>query len=341
MEIKMKMRLAISGAGFIANTHITAIEHSGKAEVIAVVEHFSKKAEEFSWAHGVKCNFRTVEELLKAEKIDGLIVGVPNALHAPQTIAALKAGVAVLVEKPMAMNAKEAEKMVEASEKSGAPLMVGQCWRFDEEVNWLKDQVDAGKLGKIIRTKSYGVHFNWGPSGWFIEKKLAGGGALVDMGVHALDTTRYLLGDPKPVSVYANLGTNYIKCDVEDTAVMMVNWDNDVSSYIESGWWQPHMDGPEAATQLYGKKGFGSVFPSRLEILNKETAEVDIIESGFEFPKAEHFTQEMYDRQMAAFIEAIQTRKTPNPGGMEGLTNMKVLDAAYKSAETGKVVEIK
>lgn len=337
----MKMRLAISGAGSIAHTHAIAIQNSGKAEVIAVVNHQKKTAEEFAWAHGINCIYSTVEELLKAGNIDGLIVAVPNSLHASQTITALNAGIPVLVEKPMAINAREAEKMVEASEKKKVQLMVAHNWRFHDEVNWLKDQVKSGKLGKINRTSAYGVHTNWGPAGWFVQKKLAGGGALVDMGVHALDTTRFILGDPEPVSVYAHMGTYYIKADVEDTAVMIVNWSNGVVSYIESGWWQPHADGPNAATRVFGKKGFGSVFPTQLEILNPETSQVDVTDPGYNANGKDHYPQEMYDRQMYTFIRAIETHKTVKPGGLEGLKNMLVLDAAYRSAQTGKSAEIR
>ena len=80
---------------------------------------------------------------------------------------------------------------------------LGHMWRFDTEVNYLKKAVESGRLGRIIKTKGYGIHENWGPSGWFTQKDLAGGGALADMGVHAIDTVRYILGDPKPQTVYA------------------------------------------------------------------------------------------------------------------------------------------
>jgi predicted dehydrogenase len=267
------------------------------------------------------------------------VIGTPNFLHAPQAIAALKAGVHVLAEKPMAMNTREAEKMLEASAKSGAKLMVAHCWRFDEDVNWLK--VQSQKLGKIIRTKGIGVHTHWGPAGWFTQKEFAGGGALADMGIHALDTARFLLGDPKPVSVYAKIGTHYKDFNVDDTGVIIVEWDNGATSYIESGWWQPHADGPEAATQLYGTQGFGQLFPTQLELPNIKTQKLDLIKSGFKFPRKEHCPQSMYDSQMAHFIDCIRKNKTPVPGGLEGLMNMKVVDAAYESSRTGKVVKIK
>ena len=163
---------------------------------------------------------------------------------------------------------------------------------------------------------------------------------MADMGIHALDTVRFLLGDPKPVSVYAKIGTYYKDFDVDDTGVILVEWDNGTVTYVESGWWQPHADGPEAATQLYGVKGFGQLFPTRLEIENQKEQRIDMIESGFEFPRKEHCPQSMYDAQMAYFIECIRKNKTPVPGGLEGWINMKVVDAAYKSGQSGKVMDL-
>ena len=244
----------------------------------------------------------------------------------------------MLVEKPMAMDALEAEQMREASEKSVAKLMVAHCWRFDEEALWLKSRL-AG-IGNIIRTNSYGVHVRWGPSGWFTQKKFAGGGAMADMGVHAIDTTRFLLGDPQPVSVYANIGTYYKDFDVDDTGVIIVKWDNEVISYIESGWWQPYSDGPAAATRLYGQAGYASLFPTRIENLTGNQEQMDVQDGGFIYPRKEHATQTMYDTQMQYFISCIKENKRPVPGGAEGTVNMKVVDAAYRSAATGEVVNL-
>ncbi len=333
------MNIAFTGAGYIANIHAQATQNQPGVELAAVVEKFSDKSKSFADKFGLKCCYTSVEELLNEGGVDALVICTPNFLHAPQAIAALEAGVHVMVEKPMAMNVAEAEAMKAASQKSGASLMVAHCWRFDEDVLWLKEQ--AGKLGKIIRTKGYGVHTHWGPSGWFTQKEYAGGGAMADMGIHALDTARFLLGDPQPVSVYARIGTYYKDFDVDDTGVILVNWDNGATSYIESGWWQPHSDGPEAATQLYGTQGFGQLFPTRLEIPNMEEEKLDLIDPGFEFPRAEHCPQSMYNAQMAYFIKCIQAGKIPVPGGMEGLVNMQVIDAAYESTRTGNVVELK
>jgi predicted dehydrogenase len=332
------MKFAIAGAGYIAAIHAKAIRNNG-GELVAVVEKFSDKAEAFAKKFHVKKQYATLRELLRADGVDALVIGTPNFLHAPQAIAALKAGMAVMVEKPMAMNVAQGQKMTEASAASGAPLMVAHCWRFDEDVNWLKKKTP--QLGKIVRTKGYGVHTHWGPAGWFTQKRFAGGGALADMGIHALDTARYLLGDPQPVSVYARVGTYYKDFDVDDTGVILVNWDNGATSYIESGWWQPHSDGPEADTQLYGEKGFGQLFPTQLELPNFAAQKVEVIKSGFKFPRKEHCPQSMYDAQMKHFMHCIKTGTTPVPGAAEGLINMKIVEAAYRSSRTGKTVFIK
>lgn len=330
------MKIAFSGTGYINKVHAQAAQNLG-LELAAVVNHKADSMAEFGSRFGIPRQYKTIEAMLKAGNVDALVVSTPNYLHAPQTIAALNAGVHVMVEKPMAMNADEAEQMCEAAEKSGATLMVAHCWRFDPDVLWLKEQ--SPKLGKIIRTKGYGVHVHWGPSGWFTQKQFAGGGAMADMGIHALDTARFLLGDPKPVSVYAKIGTYYKNFDVDDTGIIIVEWDNGATSYIESGWWQLHSDGPEAATQLYGTEGFGQLFPT--QIRKRKEERIDVIDSGFEFPRKEHCPQSLYDAQLKYFVECVEAKQLPNPGGLEGLTNMKVVGAAYESSKTGKIVNIK
>jgi predicted dehydrogenase len=334
----MNMKIAFAGTGYINRIHAQAAQNLG-LELVAVVNHKADSMIEFGKQFGITRQYENVESLLKDGNVDALVVSTPNYLHAPQTIAALKAGVHVMVEKPMAMNGQEAEQICEVAENTGALLMVAHCWRFDTDVLWLKKQ--SSKLGKIIRTKGYGVHTNWGPNGWFIQKEFAGGGALADMGIHALDTARFLLGDPKPVAVYARIGTYYQNFDVDDTGVIIVEWDNDATSYIESGWWQPHADGPEAATQLYGTQGFGQLFPTKLELPNAQEQKVDVIDSGYPFPREEHCPQSLYDAQLKYFVECAEKNRRPIPGGLEGLINMKVVDAAYESSRTGKVVEVK
>lgn len=335
----MTLRLAFTGTGYISKIHARAALNQPDVALAAVVNHRPESRQAFAAEFGIPRQYGTIAELLADGGVDAISINTPNYLHAPEAIAALEAGVHVMVEKPMAMNAEEAADMLAASERSGAVLMVAHCWRFDAEVRWLSDQLD--RIGPIIRTKGYGVHSNWGPGGWFVEARYAGGGALADMGIHALDTARFLLGDPLPVSVYATIGTYYGDYDVDDTGVLLVKWDNGVTSYIESGWWQPHSDAPEAGTQLYGRAGYASLFPTGLVVPNPVEEKLEIVESGFAHPRPDHCPQSMYDTQMAYFLACIRDGATPVPGGREGLINMQVVDAAYASARTGQVVMIR
>jgi predicted dehydrogenase len=145
------------------------------------------------------------------------------------------------------------------------------------------------------------------------------------------------LGDPLPKKVYAKIGTYYGDFDVDDSGIIMISWDNGTESIIESGWWQPHTDGPEAATGLYGTKGYANIFPTYLKY------KVGGLPGKFDAKlpeKKEHCEQSMYTRQMEHFIDCVRTRKQPVPGFTEGQIILEIVDAAYKSAQTGEVVNL-
>jgi predicted dehydrogenase len=341
----MSLQLAFTGTGYIADVHARAAQKLPDVEMVAVVNHRPASMDAFADRYGIPRRYATVEALLRDGDVDALSINTPNYLHAREAIAALEAGVPVMVEKPMAMDAGEARQMLAAARGSGAPLMVAHCWRFDEEARWLRAQVAQGRIGDVVRTKGYSVHVNWGPAGWFTQKRLAGGGALADMGIHAIDTARYLLGDPQPVRVYARVGTFYRQFDVDDTGIILIDWDNGATSYVESGWWQPHADGPEAGTQLYGRDGLGELFPTRLRFPRAPApcavgGAWDVVDPGFEYPREQHCAQRMYDAQLAYFVDCVRSGRTPVPGGREGLVNMRIVDAAYESARSGEAVHI-
>jgi len=161
------------------------------------------------------------------------------------------------------------------------------------------------------------------------------------MGIHAIDTARFLMGDPQPVSVFARIGTHYREIDVDDTGVIAINWDNGAVSIVEAGWWQPYADGPNASTQLYGRKGTAFLFPTTLLTLPEAPGgKVERVDSGFPAVRENHYPQAMYDAQMAYYVDCIRANRTPVPGGAEGWVNMRIVDAAYESSRTGAVVEI-
>ncbi len=310
------VRVALFGTGWIMRFHARAVlEHPG-AELVAAAnwreESLARLAEEFA----VPRTTTRWEDLAEDPDVDAVVVATPNALHAPQTIACLRAGKHVLVEKPMAATLSEAEAMRDAARASDAFLMVAHCWRFHEDVRRLRDRIAAGELGEVVKTRGYGIHAKWGPSGWFTDPALAGGGALLDMGVHAIDTARFLLGDPQPRRVCAVVGRRYGDYEVDDDGILLITWDNGTNSIVESGWWQPHLAGLEADTEVYGTGGYDRIWP--------------FTEGP---PGYEHCAQPMYSAQMAGFLDAIAQGKQPLPSGEDGLVVMRVADEAYRSAQ--------
>jgi predicted dehydrogenase len=251
--------------------------------------------------------------------VDAVVIATPNALHAPQAIACLEAGTHVLVEKPMTTSSAEAARMVAAADASPARLMVAHCWRFHSDVRALRERIAAGRLGEVVKTRGYGAHAGWGPEGWFTDPALAGGGSLADMGVHAIDTARFLLGDPTPERVCAAIGTRYGASRVDDDAILLIGWSSGANSIVEAGWWQPHLGGLEADTEVYGTRGYARVWEPPAGMVEEE----------------EHAPQSMYTTQMDAFVSAIRERRDPRPDVRDGAVVVDVVERAYRSAAAG------
>ncbi len=335
------IRFAMCGVGWVGKMHAGAIAATPGAELVAVHNHRQPSLDEFAAAHPVALATSDWEEFLGAVRDGGAevaVVATSNARHASQSIALMRAGAHVLVEKPMAVSAAEGEEMASVAEQTGRALMTGHMWRFDPEAQWLRQQIAGGALGEIVRTRSLSVHTWWGPSGWFQQRALAGGGALADMGVHAIDTTRYLIGDPHPVGVTARIGTYYGSYDVDDTAVVLVDWDNGTTSQIEAGWWQVQSDGPEAATRLHGTQAFGSLFPTHVtRELQDETVEE---RTPPPFDRNEHCDPALFEGQIAHAVDVARGDKPPVNGPDIGLTTVRIMEAAYRSAETGERIRL-
>jgi predicted dehydrogenase len=309
------VRIALFGSGWIMVFHARGVLEHPAGELVAATNWREPSLRELAERHGIPRITTDWRELAADRSIDAAVIATPNALHAPQAIACLEAGKHVLVEKPMACTLAEALAMNEAADRSGAALMVAHCWRFHSDVRALRNRIARGELGDITKTRGYGVHAGWGPSGWFTDRELAGGGALLDMGVHAIDTVRFLLGDPAPEEVCARIATRYGDYQVDDDGVLLIGWSNGTSSVVESGWWHPHLAGLEADTEVYGTSGYARIW--------------DFTEGPEGY---QHCAQPMYSAQMAEFIEAVSQGRRPQPSGVDGAVVMDVVERAYRSA---------
>ncbi|MEQ2129724.1 Gfo/Idh/MocA family oxidoreductase [Caldanaerobacter subterraneus KAk] len=349
-----KTKIAIIGNGSISHVHMAAYKKLSNVEVVANCDINEERAKEFSQKYDIPRYYTDYNEMFKKEKLDGVSICTWNNVHAPATIAALKAGANVLCEKPLALNAKEAEEMVRVSKETGKLLMVGFVRRFGVNTEVLKQKIDKGDLGKIYYAKTGVLRRVGNPGGWFSDKKRSGGGPLIDLGVHMIDLARYLMGKPKAVSV---MGSSYdlvgprsnIKGiqiyksvdysdynDVEDFAVGFIKFDNGATLVVETSWAQ-HIKKDKIYLEIYGSKAGASLEPE-LEIYTEQNDYL-VDEKPVIDPQFFDF-QAMFDREIQHFIDCIENGTPCISPAEDGLELMKILDAIYKSAETGHEVSI-
>ncbi len=312
------LRAVVLGYGFIGDMHARAAAAIADVEVVGVAGHRLDRASEFASRHGIGRVTTDWASLCAEPDIDLVIVGTPNALHAEQAIHALDHAKHVLVEKPMATTVDDADRMIAAADRAQRTLAVGHMWRYHQAVISLRDRIAAGRFGEIVRTHGWGVHAGWGPSGWFTDPALAGGGALIDMGIHAIDTARFLLGDPTPDRVSASIGVGrYGDDDVDDDGIVIIDWANGVRSSVEFGWWQPRLGGLEADTEVLGTVGADRIWTMPLPPPD------DYV----------HCDVPMYAAQLADVAAACRSGAVPIASAEVGRTALAIVAAAYADAD--------
>lgn len=311
------LRSVVLGYGFIGAMHTEAAGLVDEVEVVGVAGHRIERAQQFARRWGIERATDDWATLCAEPDVDLVIVGTPNALHADQAIHALEHGKHVLVDKPMAVTVADADRMIAAAARAERTLAVGHMWRYHPDVVALRDRIATGELGRIVRTHGWGIHAGWGPAGWFTDPVLAGGGALIDMGIHAIDTARFLLGDPEPVAVAAAIGVGcHGDYDVDDDGVVLVDWGDGVRSSVEFGWWQPRLGGLEADTEVLGTAGSDRIWTMTLP------------------PPADyvHCSVPMYAAQLADVAASCRSGTTPTASAAVGRTALDVVERAYAAA---------
>lgn len=312
----MSLGVAILGAGWAAAMHARAARAAGLS-VVGVGARNLDKTRAFAASHAVPLATDDWRALVERADVDLVVIATPNALHEPQALHALAHGKNVLVEKPMALTVAAASGMIAAARAAGRTLAVGHMWRYRAEVIALRNRIAAGDFGGIVRTHGFGVHAHWGPSGWFTDPALAGGGALIDMGIHAIDTARFLLGDPPPRRIAASIGVGaFGDYAVDDDGLVIVDWDGGVRSLVEFGWNQPRLGGLEAETEVIGVHGSARLWPH-----------YPPVPDGYE-----HCSIEMYQAQIADVAACCRSGAKPVASAEAGLTAIEIVGKAYAAA---------
>ena len=335
-----KLRVGVLGTGIIIRDyHLLTLQDNPKAEVVAAGNLHPESLKRLAADFNIPKTYTDVAEMAADPDIDAVVNGLPNYLHAPLTIQMLEAGKHVLCEKPMAMSVAEGEQMVEAARRSRRKLMIAHMWRFDRETLWLRNLVVSGKLGKIFKATSHAIWLYEGPppERWFVKREFAGGGVRADMGVHSLATLRVVLGAARPIKVFAHVATHFEGSELDDTATLLLEFEGGIVALIEAGWYHLYADGLEGYTQVYGVKGYARALPS--EFHTHIEGVWSVIRPHMPQRK-DQVDMPMYQAQMDYFLDCILNDQEPLPGGSDGLWTMRMLEAAYRSAETGEAVTI-
>ena len=347
------LKVGIIGVGGIAKTHVPGWKASPHTEIVAACDIVESTVQAFGAEHGIARLCTDSAELINDPSIDIIDVCTPNNFHAPLTIAALNAGKHVICEKPLAPTPADVKAMIEARNRSGKLLMTAQHFRFRGSSKAMKREIDGGALGNVYHARSWMLRRCIAPTPLgFITKKLATGGPTIDIGVHILDLTLWLMGNPEPVAVtgvaraeLAHLPGAFTQWkgglpippeyDVEDFAAAFVRFKNGATLVLEVSWLLHHdTAGEDMQMWLYGTKA-GCQWPK------------------CEFYESNYATRQHYNRSLKLLADQLEphaqecvefaqavvdgAKVSPVPAE-QSLQVMTILDGIYRSQVDGREV---
>lgn len=345
-----KLKIGIIGTGGIAQScHIPGyLSMPDDCEIVWSCDVDEKVAKEAAKQFDIPKVTTDYKEVLKDKSVDAVSIATPNAYHMQPTIDALKAGKHVLCEKPLAMDADQARKMCRAAQDNKKILQVALQQRFTGVAQFMKKYIDAGHMGDIYYARAQALRRRGVPAwGVFIDKEKQGGGPLIDIGVHILDFTLFLMGYPKPVSAsgktwdmlgktpgLVNPWGDYdrTKFTVEDMAIGFIRFENGAVVVLESSF-MANLDGDPFGTQLFGTKAGADI---RFSASDPVTIYTEQDQQLFNMvPKNIPHVKSAHTAEVQAFIDAIKNKKPSPVPGEHGLILNAVFDALYKSTVTG------
>ena len=349
MAKKAFFQVAVVGAGAIGLDHIASFNRHPAARVVALAELSPERSQETASQFEIPTVVTDYRQLLARAEIDIVSIALPNYLHTPVALASLRAGKHVMVDKPMATNARDAARLIAEANRRGLLLMVGQNDRFHPSVQMLRRLVERGELGDVYHAKTAWSRRAGIPriGSWFTQKKFAGGGCTYDIGVHALDRCLYLLGEFDAAAVsgqtYSKFGPRGLgngswgksqidpgkPFDVDDLAVALIKLRSGRTVLLESSW-AAHQAVPDLnATQLFGTDA-GALLPP-LQIFRQERRGYVVETVKLEEPP-------VHVNRMVHFVDCLLGKADPFIKPDESLAVQKILDAIYASARSGREV---
>ncbi len=345
------LKVGVIGVGGIAKTHFPGWRTSPDAEVVALSDVVPETLARAGREQGVTRLYEQPLDLIHDPDIDIVDICTPNMYHAALAIAALDAGKHVLCEKPLAPTPGEVRQMIAARDRNRRLLMTAQHFRFDGRSRALKAELDSGMLGEVYHARGWMLRRAAAPTRvGFIRREHAGGGACIDIGVHILDLTLWMMGHPRPVSVsgvtQARLhrlpgafsiwgGPIPAEMDVEEFASAFVRFANGATLVLEVAWLLHHRtEGEDMQMWLYGDRG-GAHWPAN-EILTSNYATQQHL--AIQVERADD--AEPHALECVAFADAVANGKPSPVPAEQSLDVIAILDGLYRSAAAGREVSL-
>ncbi|MEM2521838.1 MAG: Gfo/Idh/MocA family oxidoreductase [Candidatus Bathyarchaeia archaeon] len=313
-----KLGVAVIGTGFWGKNHARVFKELEETELIAVCDIDREKAKSIAKQFNVEA-YTNVGKMLKRSDIEAVSVCTWSTSLAKVSLKALDAGKHVLVEKPMAANSKQAEKLLKTAEREGLFLTVGFLMRFIPGIKFIIKSLKNGTIGQLVCATAKRV------SQW--PERIGDVGVVKDLAIHDIDIMRYLFGED-PLAVYAKTGR--MKHErFEDYAHIMLTFNGDRNAFIESNWLTPYK------TRMLVVTGSEAII--KLDYITQELT----IENAKETIQPRLPVQEPLKLELQHFINCILGKEKPLITGMDGLKAIKIAEAALKSSKTGKLVKLK
>jgi predicted dehydrogenase len=343
------MNFGILGCGGIADRRtIPGMIKSDKVRIVAVEDVSRDITNRIAQKYGVETTYTSEDELFRDDAIEAVYIGTPAHVHTDQVRKAADAGKHILCEKPLAISVKDTEKIIDYCDDKGVTLQVGFMMRYHGYHIRAKEMIDNGELGDPVMGR--GQLTCWYPpmeGVWRQDAARGGGGALMDMAIHTVDILRYLFGEVEAVSSFNATETHAYT--VEDSGVILLRFKNGAYGVCDSFFNIPD-DAAKGVLEIYGTRGslmaegtISQVAGGRMtSYLQKRDKGYDAQQerTGIKPTLVKAKLKNMYLAEVEDFIDAVEKKRKPMNSGEEALRNFQVIQAAYRSQKTGKVVKL-
>jgi len=340
------VQVGLIGSQFISSIHAESLQQCPHARIAAAASPQRDHVETFARRFNIPRVFTDYRQLLAEPDIDLVVVGVPNHLHCQVALDATAAGKHIVMEKPFCLNLAEADRMIQAAKDARVKLMYAEELCFAPKYVRLKQLLDSGALGVPTLIKQSEKHD--GPHAahfWDVER--SGGGVTMDMGCHAIEFFRWMLGRPRITSVYAQMSrqVHQVKTRGEDNAILILEFENGVVGLAEESWTK--LGGMDDRAEVHGSRGVAYadlLHGNALEAYSAEGYDYAVEKAGstrgWSFPIYEELWNYGFPQEMAHFVDCVRLDLAPRVTGQDARAVLETLFAAYESAGTGKKVAL-